>query len=134
MGFPAGRKGFRLAAIASTWDQPSQSYTSTIRANLLIQHELDREYFELLKAKKSEIEAEFGEPLVWDPDSGRRCKVFVSKPADVEDEDDWPAQHAWLKEKLERLARVLGPHLRSLPDPGQLSRDLAESSEDAAEE
>ena len=64
--------------------------------------------FRALFAQKDEIERRVGEPLVWMTvdDAQRRRRAFVWIPAKLDDRADWPRQHRWLREELERMAGV----------------------------
>ena len=73
-------------------------------------------HFHLLAAQQEEIESEFGEPLEWDPQPGRKSsRVFLRKSDTVpEAEADWPNQHEWLASKLEKFDKVFRQRIRAL--------------------
>ena len=62
------------------------------------------------------IESELGEPLDWLELPERKASriILFRRTADPEDESDWPAQHAWLAQALERLDRVFRPRVKAL--------------------
>ena len=54
-----------------------------------------------------------GEPLIWDnAESKKSARIYLRKSADIEDRDDWPQQHEWLREHLEKLHAVFSPIVR----------------------
>lgn len=116
-----GRSGIHLTAIASTTNpDEAEAATGEIRAEVYVEHpQHAKAWFAQLKADAAAIEREMGEPLHWhDPPNARACRIFVRRGADIDNRGDWPAQHAWLKEKLETLARVFGPRARLLSSDG----------------
>lgn len=76
-------------------------------------------YFDLLRARKAEIEAELSEKLEWRrmPDNIESNMVLRNPNFDPQVQSTWPQQHAWLKAKLEDFLRVLSPRALAL-DPG----------------
>jgi len=113
-----GRSGIHLAAVASTFSAESGSYDNVgeIRAEVYTDHPThSRAYFAALAGDKDAIETALGEPLNWDDAPGRRAqKMFFKRTADIRDRADWPAQHEWLKAKLEALHRVFRPRVQQL--------------------
>jgi hypothetical protein len=114
MGFSAGRSGFTIGTkinIQGNW----------ISALLGIGGPNAKPYFYLLHEEKEEIEKEFGEQLDWRelPGKVESHIVLVLKPADPRDRHDWPRQHAWLRDRLERFHAVFRPRVRQL-DPAAL--------------
>lgn len=69
-------------------------------------------HFYLLKEEREEIESEFGESLVWQE---KNPNVVVSQSFEnLTDESDWPNQHKWLADNLEKLDKVFRPHVKAL--------------------
>ena len=69
-------------------------------------------HFYLLKEEREEIESEFGESLVWQE---KIKNVVVSQGFDnLKDESDWPNQHKWLADNLEKLDKVFRPRVKAL--------------------
>jgi hypothetical protein len=116
MNFAVGRSGFRLAAIASLYDSERETFDANeLRAEMLVDTPNSKEAFALLLAQKESIQREMGEPLIWhNPPEKRICKAYVRRPADLENRQDWPTQHRWLKDKLELLHRVFAPRIKAL--------------------
>lgn len=78
--------------------------------------------FETLKSEQAAIEQEFGAPLQWrelEADRNYRIQVEPIK-ADPLDEIDWPRQHKWLVDQIEKLHRIFEPRVRKLPSRDQL--------------
>lgn len=69
--------------------------------------------FEKLQEDKSNIEAEFGEPLTWEKLEGRRaCRVSIYTPGSIDDMPEALLHHrTWMKEKLIQMKKVLGPRI-----------------------
>lgn len=108
--FSIGRTGFHLSAVTNG--------AEGIRAELVIdvpKAEQCHDYYFQLEAQRAEIEQAFGEPLLWDYKSSRKmCKILVKLSCDVNNEADWPQQHAWLQTKLGALYKVLQPRILQL--------------------
>lgn len=67
--------------------------------------------FEHLVQHKGEIEAAFGEPLVWLPLEGKKsCRIQYSMSADGFNQDKWPQWAAWHLKNMTKLESALkGP-------------------------
>lgn len=118
--FVLGKGGFKLASVVSSWDSSTESYNGgEIRAEFVIGSTTSnaKEYYQILESQRDEIDGEFGEDNPqWDfnPDR-KRCKVFLQKSVDINDQDDWDNQHLWLMKKLELLQKVFKPRVKALP-------------------
>jgi hypothetical protein len=125
MDHSIGVGGFGLSSIASTWSSETASYDPEIRAEFWMNGSNFKTYFALLEAQKSELETEVGQTLVWDNSSEKKRsrKVYVRRSADFLDRAEWPAQHEWLRESLEKLYRVFAPRVRQLDIADALSAD-----------
>jgi hypothetical protein len=111
-----GRTGFRLAAVASFYDSVSESYKGhEIRAEFVLEGPESKENFALLEAQKGDLEQAMGEAFTWyNPPEKKMCRLYIRRPANLEDRSDWQAQHAWLKEKLEKLHNVFSSRVKAL--------------------
>lgn len=111
-----GRSGIYLTAVASAYNTSLQSFeVGEVRAELGINGENAPALFGLLKREKDRIEAEVGEPLVWyEPANAQRRKIQLIRKADIEARDTWGEQHAWLREKLEKLDVAFRQRVRKL--------------------
>jgi hypothetical protein len=116
MNIALGRSGFKLAAVASFCDSVADSWAShELRAEVVIETESSKAYFKALLERKAGLEHDVGEPLIWyNPPESRMCRIFFRRGADLNNRNDWPEQHAWLRERLERLHKTFGPVVRQL--------------------
>ena len=116
MNMGIGRQGFTLRAIASMYDWETQSFDrQEIRSELVIHGENAKEQFQKLSSQSREIEESFGTHLQWYcPDNGKTCRIYVRKVVDLYDENDWPNQHAWLLENLEKMKAVFAKRIKQL--------------------
>lgn len=72
--------------------------------------------FKSLERNKTDIEREFGEALIWDetPDL-KSFRVYLQQDdVDPADESDWPSQHAWIKERLEKFQACFAQRVKEL--------------------
>ncbi len=117
MNVSIGRTGFRLAAATNSQD-------SWIRAELYLDHSVLKKrapyrdanaYFEALELTHEVIERELGFSLDWeDLPNSDSCRIATYKECDPTDESDWPKQHEWFADRLNRLHRVLAPRVKVL--------------------
>lgn len=107
--YGVGRTDFHLSAVITAREK-------CIYADLYIDGPDAKAYFHLLEQQKAVIESELGEPLDWLELPERKASriILFRRTADPEDESDWPAQHAWLAQALERLDRVFRPRVKAL--------------------
>jgi hypothetical protein len=107
--FSVGRQGFWLNAFTPAKERH-------ISASLTIGGDNPQAAFEALAADREAIEREFGEPLEWVAPEGKKLRFasIVWYGADRTDRTQWPAQHQWLAEKLEKLHRVFAPRVKAL--------------------
>ena len=83
---------------------------------------LPRVIFERWALEKASVDAEYGGALDWreiDVDKNYRIQV-PPVSGDPSNEADWPRQHGWLVDQLERLYRVIEPRVRALPTREEL--------------
>ena len=111
MSFSVGRSGFGIGTrinIQGKW----------ISALLGMGGSNAKTCFKLLHEEKEKIEEEFGEKLNWRelPGQVESHVVLVLEPADPNDRSDWPRQHAWLLDRLEKFYTVFRPRVKRL-DP-----------------
>lgn len=104
-----GRTGIWLSASANSRDK-------RLTAELYLCDENAKAYFHLLKRDRAAIESGFGEELSWQelPDK-KASRIMVHKEnTDPTDESDWPNQHSWMAERLERLNRAFRQRVKAL--------------------
>ena len=107
--FSIGRTNFSMEA----W-QASRNKEIGIR--LYVTGQDATAHFYLLKEQQAEIEEAFGEPLEWAEMLGKKsCRISLRKgDMDPTDVSDWPKQHEWLADKLERFNTVFRPRIQAL--------------------
>ena len=107
--FSIGRTDFSMEA----W-QASQNKEIGIR--LYMRGQDATAHFYLLEEQHAEIEEAFGEPLEWAELRGKKsCRISLRKgDTDPTDVSDWPKQHEWLADKLERFNTVFRPRIQAL--------------------
>ena len=73
-------------------------------------------WFDELFAQREEVEHEFGGPLLWERLDGRKQSrvVIHMSDADPTQDADWPRQHDWLIQQLEKLLAVFQERARAL--------------------
>lgn len=75
--------------------------------------------FRALQADKAKIEAELGEPLLWeDLENRRACRITCFRTGSIEDAQDKLEEYReWAIERVLKLKSVLQPRIRTLPGP-----------------
>lgn len=117
VNFGLGRSYFSLGVVLN-------SQKRWIRAELVLWGPQVATAFQLLEADRSRFNERYGSDLVWDAMPGRKSSRISETLAgvDVADEADWPRQHDWLAERLERLWQAFHEPVRRLdldgPDAG----------------
>jgi hypothetical protein len=116
MNMSIGRSGYKLIAVASTWDSQAESYDSNeIRVEFEITRDPEAAIFTLFENEKDVIEDELGYSVTWWNIPEKISKrIFSLKSVNLSDESDWPNQAAWLLQHLEDFYRVFGPRVRKL--------------------
>jgi len=115
MSMALGRSGVYLGAVAATSSEEGAPHE--LRAEVVIATSDAKTFFAGLEAQKLEIEVEMGETLGWyNPPERRTCRIFVRKPASLNQRNHWPKYQVWLLEKLEKLHKVFGPRVKQV-DP-----------------
>lgn len=96
--FSIGRSGFTL--VASCTDQ-----SGAIRVAFEMNHDGAKAAYAKLETRRAAIDSAYGGPLMWDPMPGRK-QTRISETltgVDLRAEADWPRQHAWMADRLDRL-------------------------------
>ena len=73
--------------------------------------------FDTLKEQQAQINNEFGEPpLKWwgAVRRGEQRLALIKEDADPDDEADWPDQHKWLADQLEKIIEVFRPRIERI--------------------
>lgn len=109
MNFAVGRSHFQLSALVNTKE-------NRISLGLSMTGPDSKAHFYLLSQERKEMEEEFGEPLEWlELPQRQESRIMLhDKQADPNNYDDWPNQHAWLSEKLEKFDSVFRTRVKQL--------------------
>ena len=124
-GFGIGRAGFNISMLASMRDK-------WVGAELWIQNDPDKHIFDHLAKEREAIEADFGEPLIWERlDGGKGSRIAIRwQGADPMDETKWPEFHHWYFDKMAALRRTFTGRLRALDLEAVAKPASAETSPD----
>lgn len=108
ISFGIGCRGIFLDAVRN-------SVKKFIRVEIYIAGEDAEERLGLLEQKKDEIERELDCQLEWGdqlPTSRDRRISYYLRDVDPKDESDWPRQHEWLVEHLNKMHRAFAQRVR----------------------
>ena len=122
MNFAGGRSGFQFALFHSPLGQLTDNPGGELRIQVDIRGAHASGYYALLEAQREGIEREIGEEILWRPmPNHKACFVTIAAPCDAMDRTHWPAQHEWLRGRLELFDRVFRPRISELrlPTGGQ---------------
>ena len=118
MNIALERSGFSLCAVAS-------SASNEIRAEVIVSHSEAKTYYALLEVEKTEIEAEFGESLIWyNHPEVKSCRIYLRRSANLNAKDKWAEQHQWLVEKLDKLYKVFFHRVKQLTLDGAIATTI----------
>jgi hypothetical protein len=77
--------------------------------------EANKHLFDLLHAKESEIEARFGERLIWDRLNEKKSSIIRSiRACDGHNRDAWPEIIGWMVDHVKRMERSFAPEVPRL--------------------
>lgn len=109
MNLRVGRSGFLLGTLVN-------SQKSTIGVELVMTDDDAKAHFHLLAQEKDAIEAELGAALTWQPLPGKKfTRILLTREnTDFSKESQWPEQHAWFIDRLERFYAVFADRIRNL--------------------
>lgn len=106
-----GKSGVFLSNIANTQE-------GRIGIRLYISHQVAGWLLPSLEAMKAEIEAEMGEPLLWNPNPDNRDKIIaLYQDANLEDRNAWPAYLDWMLPRVIRFREAFATRVKSLRPP-----------------
>lgn len=96
-----------------------------LRAELVLHGPAAKVAFAALARDRAAIETAAGVPLEWEERPGGKTSTIAAylRDVDASAEEDWPRQHAWLAEKLERFNTVFPPRLQAISAGGQGADD-----------
>lgn len=104
-----GRTGFNLMATVNTRE-------NRVGVELYIGVSDAKKLFRILMEEKEPIESELGSSLDWRelPERKGSRIVLFRMNTDPTDESDWPAQHKWLADTIEKFDRVFRDRVKTL--------------------
>ena len=110
-----GRSGVHLGSIVSTSNSETGTKGSEIRVELYMDGPNAKPEFAALELQRESLERALGFPLTWhNPENKAMCRLFTRKDADFLNENLWPEQFAWLKDRLEIMHRVFAPVVKEI--------------------
>lgn len=110
-----GRSGAHLGSIVSAWNSETGTKGSEIRVELYMDGPNAKPEFAALELQRESLERALGFPLTWhNPENKAMCRLFTRKDADFLNENLWPEQFAWLKDRLEIMHRVFAPVVKEI--------------------
>ncbi len=114
-----GRSGASLVSVASLWNSKTDTRNPEIRAELNLHGPAAKAEFLALQQQREEIERQLGFALVWhNPPNKAQARIYCQQDADFLNQNLWPQQFDWLRQRLEALHKVFGPMVRKLKDEG----------------
>ncbi len=114
MVFAVGRSSFALWTRFNIWD-------GYIAVGVSCQGSNGKAHLALLLREQDSIESEAGESLRWWA-AGKEGLVQIRRKIDPKDENEWPRQRLWLKDKLELFDNVFRLRIREL-DASEVEQD-----------
>jgi len=87
--------------------------------------------FNLLKQEQDAIESELGGSLVWEEKPEKKNSHIILRNPDLDPnkKNDWPKQHQWMLETLEKFRAVFGSRIKTI-DPGDWQSEDIEADEE----
>jgi hypothetical protein len=109
-GISTGRSGFPVNFVFGSKGARVELYVDTG------DREANKHAFDALTSRRSEIEGELGESLLWDRlEHKQACRIYVERPGSIEDSPEtWPELIAWGTDKMLRMQRVFRRQLKGL--------------------
>ena len=105
-----GRRNFHMSALINTSGE-------RIGVELYLQGSDAKKHFKQLETEKAKIEQQIGQPLDWRELPTKEASRILLMRADssIKDSAQWPEQHNWLADHLEKFNSVFRPLIQSLP-------------------
>lgn len=105
-----GRRNFHMSALINTSGE-------RIGVELYLQGSDAKKHFKQLETEKAKIEQQIGQPLDWRelPTKEASRILLMRANSSIKDSTQWPEQHNWLADHLEKFNSVFRPLIQSLP-------------------
>ncbi len=114
-----GRAGIHLSSIVSIWNSETNTKGPEIRTELVLNGTNAKQEFASLEKQKDAIEKSLGFPLTWhNPENKAMCRLYIRQNADFLNEQLWPEQFEWLRQRLETMHKVFAPIVKNLKSEG----------------
>lgn len=115
-----GRSNFHMSALINTSGE-------RIGVELYLQGSDAKKHFKQLEAEKAVIEQQIGQALDWRELPTREAsRILLMRPnSSIKDSTQWPEQHKWLADHLEKFNSVFRPLIQSLPASYQIDVEEA---------
>jgi hypothetical protein len=115
MHFTVGLTGAYISASMSLWDFLTEAEKPEHRVQIVFNGSKAKQRFAVLEAQKQIIESELGFNLIWfNPADNQRTRILTLHEADFENEENWPGQFQWFRERLELFYKVFTPILKTI--------------------
>ncbi len=119
MSHAIGRAGIHLNSIVSMWNSETNTKGPEIRTELVLNGTNARPEFAALEKQKDTIEKALGFPLTWhNPEGKTMCRLYTRQNADFLNEQLWPEQFEWLRQRLETMHKVFVPLIKNIKVEG----------------
>jgi Domain of unknown function (DUF4268) len=109
-----GRSNFQLSCIANTSE-------GRIGVRAYLRNQIADVALPQLEAMRTDIEAEIGAPLKWNPNPNKLDKVIVlDRLANLDDHSKWNEYVSWLVEYVDKFKKAFGQRVKDLnlgPEP-----------------
>jgi hypothetical protein len=113
--YALGKSGIHLTSIISTWDLETTSSDPEIRAEVYMAGPKAKQRFAELQSQKEAIEDALGFNLTWrNPEDKAMCRLYTRQKSDFSNEQNWPEQFEWLRQRLETLHKIFAPRIKIL--------------------
>lgn len=110
-----GKSGFHLGSVISIWNSQTNSKGPEIRVDLYMNSPNAKQEFAALEKQKEAIEKALGFPLTWhNLENKAACRLNTRQDADFLNQQLWPQQFEWLRQRLEIMHKVFSPIIKNL--------------------
>jgi len=105
-----GRGNFNMAALVNTQEE-------LVTVELNVQGPDAKNHFKTLATEKEEIEKEIGQTLDWrELPTKEASRILLSRQnSSIKDRSQWPVQHQWLADHLEKFNSAFRTRVQELP-------------------
>lgn len=116
MSFSAGRSGFYVCPVLSSFDSTKNAYGGELRMELYLASENAKTHLMEVERQKPDLEKQVGEAMTfYQKDSVKACRIYVVQPVkDIYDETKWKDYMDWLFDRLILFQKVFRPIVKNL--------------------